>query len=294
MKKPFKGEYKLSQGFGNKLILNGVDIYAKFGLKGHNGNDYALPTGTEVVASHAGVVVGASSDPNGYGLYIKLENSIEGSIYAHLKEFKVKVGDSVSEGQLIGISDNTGNSTGSHLHYGYYRIPRDKTNGYAGYIDPKPFLNQTSEGMVTLPQKELDEIRNRRDQLYNERKQVTTALEFSDDTAIDTIVKSINAYKGNANKAEELEKQLNSIEIVHKQEIKEISDKNDRVLFQKEAVITELNATIFSMKLTKEQMDRTVIALEKELKEVQEENRKLKSDNPCPSFLEMIIKIFKK
>lgn len=163
MRKPFDGSFKITQEFGK----NPAD-YAKFGLKGHNGIDFGLPTGTEVRATHGGVVKEATNDPTGYGLYIKIENSIEGSLYAHLKEFKVKLNDTVTEGQVIGLSDNTGNSTGPHLHFGYYRLPRDRQNGFSGYVDPAPFFNQPSEVMVTIPQKELDEIRTARDTHYND------------------------------------------------------------------------------------------------------------------------------
>lgn len=164
MIKPFSGDYGISQVFG----VNPAD-YAKFGLKGHNGIDYKCPTGTGILASHDGTVREVANDPTGYGLYVKIENNIEGSLYAHLKEQKVVVGQVVAQGQQIGISDNTGNSTGPHLHFGYYRMPRDRQNGFSGYIDPQPyFAKPTIEPMVTIPQRELDEIRLARDKHYND------------------------------------------------------------------------------------------------------------------------------
>lgn len=135
MRKPFDGDYQLTQGFG----VN-PDAYAKFGLKGHDGLDYGLPSGTRVNAPHNGKVLEAASDPQGYGNYLKIENDQEGSVLAHLKSFAVAVGDTVSEGQYVGLSNNTGNSTGPHLHWGYYRKPRDRSNGYAGFIDQSPYL----------------------------------------------------------------------------------------------------------------------------------------------------------
>jgi murein DD-endopeptidase MepM/ murein hydrolase activator NlpD len=136
MQKPFDGNYRLTQGFGENPAS-----YAKFGLKGHNGLDYGLPSKTAVKAPIAGTVKEIAFDATGYGNYVKIENDTEGSILAHLDSTTIGVGEVVQEGTLIGYSDNTGNSTGPHLHWGYYPIPRDRTNGYTGCIDQLPLLN---------------------------------------------------------------------------------------------------------------------------------------------------------
>lgn len=135
MQKPFHENWPLTQGFGD----NPPD-YARFNLKGHNGLDYGLPSGTDVIAPHSGKVIEVANDPTGYGLYIKIENDKEGSVLAHLKDNLVSIGTVVTQGQLIAHSDNTGNSTGPHLHWGYYRFPRDRSNGYDGFINQLPFL----------------------------------------------------------------------------------------------------------------------------------------------------------
>jgi murein DD-endopeptidase MepM/ murein hydrolase activator NlpD len=140
MRKPFEGNFPITQTFGNKLVLNGVDFYAQWGLKGHNGIDYGTPTGTEILAPHKGTIKEAYFDENGYGWYVKIENDIEGSVLGHMLSLSVKVGDTVEEGQKVGISDNTGASTGPHLHWGYYRFPRDRNNGYNGYIDQTSYI----------------------------------------------------------------------------------------------------------------------------------------------------------
>lgn len=127
----FEGEGKLTQGFGENPAS-----YARFGLKGHNGIDYGIPTGRKLYACIEGKVVEAQLDATGYGNYVKIENDSCGVIYGHLKSFNVKVGDVVAPGQVLGLSDNTGNSTGPHLHFGVFPKPRDRSNGYAGYIDP--------------------------------------------------------------------------------------------------------------------------------------------------------------
>lgn len=143
MRLPFIGNFVITQSFGNVLIINGVNIYAQWGLKGHDGIDYGAPTGSIVVAPHDGVILEAAFDPEGYGNYLKVESAIEGSVIAHMLSFKVRVGDVVKEGQELGVSDNTGNSTGSHIHWGYYRIPRNRGNGYNGFIDQTPYLQAT-------------------------------------------------------------------------------------------------------------------------------------------------------
>ena len=88
------------------------------GIYYYGGIDWAVPTGTPVIAAQAGRVVVARHDTGGYGSHIRIEHDDDYlTIYGHLKDFAVRVGDIVAAGQVIGSSDNTGNSTGSHLHF---------------------------------------------------------------------------------------------------------------------------------------------------------------------------------
>ena len=155
---PFRGTFRLTQKFGENPAM-----YAQFGMKGHNGLDYGLPTKTQVTAPHDGKVIETAFDAGGYGNYIKIENTKEGSVLAHLASFQVKVGDTVSEGQPIGLSDNTGNSTGPHLHWGYYLFPRNRQNGYAGFINQLPLIATPTTDL----QKQLDAMRKQRDDNWN-------------------------------------------------------------------------------------------------------------------------------
>jgi murein DD-endopeptidase MepM/ murein hydrolase activator NlpD len=138
MKKPFSGAFPITQVFG----VNPKD-YAKFGLKGHNGIDYGLPCETKLISPIAGKVTEVANDPDGYGLYLKIENSTESCLLAHLIKQDVALGQVVDEGQHLGWSGTSGNSTGCHLHFGYYRTPRNKANGYNGYIDPTPYFQES-------------------------------------------------------------------------------------------------------------------------------------------------------
>lgn len=130
------------------------NVYSRFGYKGHNGVDFRLfdeagnrASTSLIFAPHDGVVKERRNDPNGYGNYLKIESDVEGSILAHLKEFKVNINKRVKEGELVGIADNTGWSTGAHLHWGYYRHPRNRQNGYGGTIDPTPYIKPKEESM---------------------------------------------------------------------------------------------------------------------------------------------------
>lgn len=140
MRKPFRNNYVLTQGFGGNKPM-----YVQFGMEGHNGLDYGLPTGTQIIAPHGGKVIEVADEgTRGYGRYIKIENDKEGSVLAHLSSFQVKVGDIVSEGQPIALSGNTGNSTGPHLHWGYYLFPRNRQNGFAGFINQLPLIQASA------------------------------------------------------------------------------------------------------------------------------------------------------
>ncbi len=135
---------RITQKFG----LN-PQIYKQFGMKGHNGIDYGVPIGTQVNASHDGIVTKVKRSKNGYGWHICIRSTHlpKETIYAHLSRIDVEVGDIIAIGQKIALSGNTGYSTGPHIHWGYARlIPSDLplkiwkrkeyNNGYYGWVDP--------------------------------------------------------------------------------------------------------------------------------------------------------------
>ncbi|MFE2185091.1 M23 family metallopeptidase [Streptomyces sp. NPDC059455] len=126
-----------------------VDKYsigAAFGLAGnlwshnHSGQDFVVPTGTPVRATHGGVVVKAGPNGGGDGpaygnaIVIKHDNATY-SQYAHLSRIDVRIGQSVSTGQQIGLSGSTGNSTGPHLHFEIRTTPN-----YGSAVEPLKFL----------------------------------------------------------------------------------------------------------------------------------------------------------
>lgn len=85
---------------------------------GYNpGLDFAVEMGTRVMAAAQGAVKVARCDEGGYGTHVRVEHDGYVSIYAHLSEISVQVGDYVQAGAVLGLSGNTGNSTGPHLHW---------------------------------------------------------------------------------------------------------------------------------------------------------------------------------
>lgn len=83
----------------------------------HKGVDWAIPTGTKVVASSGGTVTKAGwASSGGYVVYIKHPDGRE-TRYKHLSKVLVKVGQKVKQGETIARSGNTGVSTGPHLHF---------------------------------------------------------------------------------------------------------------------------------------------------------------------------------
>lgn len=167
LKLPFNGSYEKTQEFNDKRYRAS---YTKFGILGHNGWDFATPSGTIIVAPHAGKVVESSYDAPGYGWYVKIENEEEFSVLAHFKQSpKVKVGAAVQAGDAVGLSGSTGNSSGPHLHWGYGRYPRNRDNGFNGYIDQTHWMD-LEFGNNTALEKELDDMRVSRNEWRDRAK----------------------------------------------------------------------------------------------------------------------------
>ncbi|MFA5575482.1 MAG: M23 family metallopeptidase [Brumimicrobium sp.] len=86
--------------------------------KMHWGLDFSADTGTEVFATGDGVVESVQHNSWGYGREIVINHGFGYKTrYAHLSEFKVKVGQEVQRGEVIGLVGSSGKSTGPHLHY---------------------------------------------------------------------------------------------------------------------------------------------------------------------------------
>jgi murein DD-endopeptidase MepM/ murein hydrolase activator NlpD len=163
----------VSQWFGEN-----PDLYARFGLAGHNGLDIVRPHGEILFAVEDGTVVSVKNEPDGYGMNVRFVSKTANEqgfyrlwVYAHNSENLVKVGDEIKAGQAIAKMGNTGfvvsgdhaywkrnPYAGTHVHLGVRLVKLLKKggftyegspirmevqnygNGYKGSIDPYALL----------------------------------------------------------------------------------------------------------------------------------------------------------
>jgi murein DD-endopeptidase MepM/ murein hydrolase activator NlpD len=107
--KPVPGS--ISSGFGSRLDpVNNDGAY-------HTGLDFRAGKGDKIFATGAGIVTMAGWNGN-YGNNVQIDHG-NGYIssFAHLARFRVKKGDRVERGQIIGLVGSSGRTTGAHLHY---------------------------------------------------------------------------------------------------------------------------------------------------------------------------------
>jgi hypothetical protein len=95
----------------------------------HHGVDVGVPIGTRLVAPEGGEVIAAGTSNGGYGKYVKIKTP-DGKeiILGHMSQINVNPGQQVKPGQLVGLSGNTGNSTGPHVHI--------EVRKGSGFLDP--------------------------------------------------------------------------------------------------------------------------------------------------------------
>lgn len=124
--KPISGG-RVSSGFGARSApTKGASTY-------HQGVDWAVATGTPVYASNGGTVAAAGwMSGYGYAVYINHADGRQ-TRYGHLSKVLVSAGQTVSQGQKIALSGNSGRSTGPHLHF------EIRINGTA--VNPLKYLN---------------------------------------------------------------------------------------------------------------------------------------------------------
>ncbi|MDB1728289.1 MULTISPECIES: glucosaminidase domain-containing protein [Enterococcus] len=125
---------------GYKIPLQNYSISSVFGNRNgefHRGLDMAAAQGERIYAVKSGTVIKAEFHSS-WGNYVVIQHE-DGTtaLYAHQQQSIVKVGDTVSQSQIIGYVGSTGNSTGSHLHF---ELCKDSSFSQGMLVDPQVVL----------------------------------------------------------------------------------------------------------------------------------------------------------
>jgi murein DD-endopeptidase MepM/ murein hydrolase activator NlpD len=150
----------ITQYFGNTPFASkNPQVYNG---SGHNGIDFGIKVGTPILSAATGVVLGTGNTDTAcagvsYGKWVLVKhNNGLTSLYAHLSVIQVKAGEVVTSRQKLGLSGNTGYSTGPHLHFTVYASDSVQITNYvskvcgtnmvmpiaprAGYLNPLSYL----------------------------------------------------------------------------------------------------------------------------------------------------------
>lgn len=136
---PVKNEdlRQMASGFGYRS-----DPFTKI-RKFHAGMDFSARTGTPIYATGDGVVVTADNKASGYGNHIVIRHGFGyETLYGHMSKYKVKAGQKVKRGDVIGYVGSTGRSEAPHLHYEVHKNGEvvNPLNFYYGNISAKEFI----------------------------------------------------------------------------------------------------------------------------------------------------------
>ncbi len=120
LRAPIKFGYRLSSRYNLRRRI----AYYGYKVRPHKGTDYAAPIGTPIVATADGTVT-ESTRRGGNGKYVKIRhNSMYSTQYLHMKAQKVRKGEFVRQGDVIGWVGMTGNTGGPHVCYRFWKNGR--------------------------------------------------------------------------------------------------------------------------------------------------------------------------
>ena len=124
---------RIASGFGYR-----VDPVYKT-VKFHEGLDFAAPQGTPIYATADGTVTTAGNTGNGYGNHVIINHGYGyETLFGHMVRVKVRAGEMIKRGQVIGWVGSTGKSTGPHCHYEVHKNGEKIDPIYFFYNDLTP------------------------------------------------------------------------------------------------------------------------------------------------------------
>lgn len=124
---------RIASGFGMRID----PVYGT--PKMHKGLDFTAPQGTPIYATGDGKVKMAGFDESGYGIHVIINNGYGyETLFGHMVRVKVRAGENVKRGEVIGWVGSTGKSTGPHCHYEVHVNGREVDPVYFFYNDLSP------------------------------------------------------------------------------------------------------------------------------------------------------------
>ncbi len=124
---------RVASGYGSRID----PVYKT--IKFHAGLDFAAPQGTPIYATADGRVTTAGNTGNGYGNHVEINHGFGyETLYGHMVRVKVRAGQMIKRGEVIGWVGSTGKSTGPHLHYEVHKGGRPLDPIYFFYNDLTP------------------------------------------------------------------------------------------------------------------------------------------------------------
>lgn len=142
---------RLASGFGSRID----PVYKT--IKFHAGLDFAAPQGTPIYATADGRVTTAGNTGNGYGNHVEINHGFGyETLYGHMFRIKVRSGQTVKRGEVIGWVGSTGKSTGPHLHYEVHKGGRPLDPIYFFYNDLTPEQYQQILKLATSSNQSFD------------------------------------------------------------------------------------------------------------------------------------------
>ncbi len=124
---------RIASGFGYRID----PVYKT--VKMHAGLDFAAPQGTPIYATANGTVVTGGNTGNGYGNHVVINHGYGyETLYGHMVRVKVRSGQKVKRGEIIGWVGSTGKSTGPHCHYEVHKNGQPVDPVYFFYNDLTP------------------------------------------------------------------------------------------------------------------------------------------------------------
>jgi len=127
---------RMASGYGNRIH----PIYKT--KKFHAGMDFSAKSGTPIYATGDGKILKVRRSKRGYGNHVVINHGYGyKTLYAHMKKYIVRKGQTVKRGEVIGYVGNTGTSVAPHLHYEVHKDGRkiNPVNFYYNDLNPKEY-----------------------------------------------------------------------------------------------------------------------------------------------------------